>query len=499
VHGGPQARRREVRGQRGTSLTELLAVAAILSVAVAALVPLLWTGGQARARVDRHAEALHQARRAADRLVRDLRAARSFQVISPTLVRTVVARGDETGATPTVEYRLNGPAGDLEYRVSADFAYRRRITVTAGSAAIPAGYSASVAFDHAALVSAGKSLASGDDVRILHWTGTRWVELDRVRDIPAAWNTTTTRVWFRLQTSITASGSDGNYYLHYGDLSSGPPAANGDYVFLDYEDGTTLADWMRRDSCSGTYSSSADGFLFESSGSSCYRELSKAVAHGNVEIFWGLRSDSPSANQNRHQVGVGARRNDTGAGYLVTPGDGTSVLSIRFVDSWSSAGTVIIQTPPGYPVTPGVDYYARFFLVGTDIRAKYWAVGTSEPGWLVQVLHSGAATGAHYGQVDGLSTPQTHRHRYMVVRHRVDPEPTAALAPEESGARLDAFAPLAGPFRAMAVRCFDRAGSVVTCATASAVKSVEVTLTAMDPTGEVADVVVTARAYRQAP
>jgi hypothetical protein len=59
--------------------------------------------------------------------------------------------------------------------------------------------------------------------------------------------------------------------------------------------------------------------------------------------------------------------------------------------------------------------------------------------------------------------------------------------------------PLAGPFRSMAVQCFGASGTAVACASAAAVRAVQVSLTVMDPTGEVADVVVTARAYRQAP
>jgi hypothetical protein len=51
----------------------------------------------------------------------------------------------------------------------------------------------------------------------------------------------------------------------------------------------------------------------------------------------------------------------------------------------------------------------------------------------------------------------------------------------------------------MGVQCFDAAGTAIGCGTSSAVKSVQVALTVMDPTGQVADVVVTARAYRQAP
>ena len=489
--------------QRGATLAELLVVAAVMALVLGALVPLFTIGQQTWNLADRHADMTQNGRRALDKIIRDLRAAQSFQTVTPTLVRFRMALGDGTGGTPTVEYQLDAATGELEHRTSADYAYRRRITVTAGSVAVPAGYSASVVFNHAVAVALGRSLASGDDARVLYWTGTRWVELDRFKDIATGWNTLATQLWFRLQAPIPALGIDNNYYLHYGDLSTAPPPANGDYVFLDFEDGTSLADWTRRDTtggCTGTYTTSADGFVFTSTSGSCYRQLGKPVTHSDVEIFWGFRSNSPGSGNNRHQIGMSARRSDTGLGYMVTPAEANNNrLRFRYAANWNDSGTVIAQTPPGFSIVVGADYYARFYLVGSSLRAKYWVVGTPEPGWLLTTTHSGAASGVHYAQVDGLASPETHRHRYLIIRRRVDPEPTTALGPEESGVRADVPQPLAGPFRSMGVQCFDAAGTAIGCGTTSTVKSVQASLIVMDPTGEVADVVVTARAYRQAP
>jgi len=494
------------RAQRGSTIAELLVVAAIMTLVVGALVPVLSLGQATWSAAERHSDMLHHGRRALDKLIREMRSAQSFQSVTPTLVRFRMALGDGGGATPTVEYQLNGGTGELEYRTSADFAYRRRITVTTpllALAGVPAGYTASVVFDHAAAVAAGRSLASGDDVRILYWTGTTWIELDRFKDIPTAWNTATTRLWFRLQAPIPLLGSDNNYYLHYGDLASSLPPANGDHVFIDYEDGTTLADWTRRDTiggCTGVHATSADGFVFTSTAGSCYRQFAKPAAHGNVEIFWGFRSNSPGAGSNRHQVGVSARRSNTGQGYMVLPGENNNArLRIRYSATWNDAGVIIAQTANGFSVAPGTDYYGRFLLVGTTLQAKYWVVGAAEPGWILSTIHPLAAAGVHYGQVDGFQNNETHRHRYLIIRQRMDPEPTTALAPEESGARADVPQPLAGPFRSMAVQCFNAAGTAIACVAGPTVKSVQVSLTVMDPTGEVADVVVTARAYRQAP
>jgi hypothetical protein len=123
----------------------------------------------------------------------------------------------------------------------ANYGYRKKIAITAGSADIPADYSVSMTLDHAALVSAGKSLASGDDLRVVHWDGSNWTELDRALDPLSAWNDSSTKIWFALVDPITASSSDGTYYLHYGyPLASNPPDdwANVFMVGDDFNDGT---------------------------------------------------------------------------------------------------------------------------------------------------------------------------------------------------------------------------------------------------------------------
>lgn len=63
----------------------------------------------------------------------------------------------------------------------------------------------------------------------------------------------------------------------------------------------------------------------------------------------------------------------------------------------------------------------------------------------------------------------------------------------------DAFQPFAGPFRSMSVVCFDAGGASIACTSVASVRSVQVSLVAMDPQGKVADITVTARAFRQVP
>jgi hypothetical protein len=170
-------------------------------------------------------------------------------------VATVSAAGLVNAVTQgpvTITATSEGKSGNVQLTVTRPplaqgWSLSRPITVTAGTAAVPADYSVSVVFDHAALVAAGKSLASGNDVRIGRWNGTTWTELDRVLDPGSTWNATTTRVWFRAGAPIAAQGQEEAYHLHYGNPAAGNPPANADNVFLfhdDFESGT-LGKWSQ--------------------------------------------------------------------------------------------------------------------------------------------------------------------------------------------------------------------------------------------------------------
>lgn len=131
----------------------------------------------------------------------------------------------------------------------AAWTLRRQVTVSTTAAGTPAGYSVSLTFDHAALVSAGKSLASGDDIRLVYSNGTTLVEQHRVLDPGSSWNSASTTIWFKTLAPIGASGADNNYYVYYGNPAATNPPANRLAVFLfadDFETGT-LANWIKID------------------------------------------------------------------------------------------------------------------------------------------------------------------------------------------------------------------------------------------------------------
>ncbi len=63
----------------------------------------------------------------------------------------------------------------------------------------------------------------------------------------------------------------------------------------------------------------------------------------------------------------------------------------------------------------------------------------------------------------------------------------------------DAPQPFAGPFRSMSVVCFDATNTTIVCTTVGSVRSVQISLVAMDPDGVLPDMTVTSRVFVQYP
>ena len=101
------------------------------------------------------------------------------------------------------------------------------------TSALSMNYSVSVTMDTASMVSSGKVMPSGNDLRVVYKSGSSWVELDREVD---GMNTSSTQVWFKTQASIPANGSDNNYYVYYGNPNAGNPPSNKSNIYLWFDD-----------------------------------------------------------------------------------------------------------------------------------------------------------------------------------------------------------------------------------------------------------------------
>lgn len=168
---------------------------------------------------------------------------------STTHYRSDFAAGSLTNIdTSASAIKLNNSS--TSYPLPPDsYTYIRRVPIVNNSAtdSLPAGYQVQITFDHASLTILSKSLASGDDVRVFYNNGS-WVELERWAE--NGWNIFNTKVWFKLQASVSASSTDNNYYLVYGKPSAVNPPANGNNIFEffdDFESSLSEAKWPAAD------------------------------------------------------------------------------------------------------------------------------------------------------------------------------------------------------------------------------------------------------------
>ncbi|MBI2863964.1 MAG: DUF2341 domain-containing protein [Chloroflexi bacterium] len=86
-----------------------------------------------------------------------------------------------------------------------------------------------------------KSLASGNDLRVVYWDGKAWMELDR--DL-VTFTSSAIELRFKTQADIAASGQDANYYLYYGNPTAGSPPSEGKKVYYYFNEFSMNAlDW----------------------------------------------------------------------------------------------------------------------------------------------------------------------------------------------------------------------------------------------------------------
>jgi|GEM_PF-1229443 len=138
--------------------------------------------------------------------------------------------------------------------------HQRVLEIAAGPTALTADSTFTFTLDHAALVTAGQSLASGDDVRLLRWNGAGYDELDRVA--LDGWNTGSVTIAFSPAVAIPANTTDGDYVLAWGNPSAGAPPADGRDVYWlweDFDDG----DWTNGNSWTNNFGQwqATDGYV----------------------------------------------------------------------------------------------------------------------------------------------------------------------------------------------------------------------------------------------
>jgi hypothetical protein len=266
----------------------------------------------------------------------------------------------------------------------ANYAYRKKIAITAGSADIPSGYSVFFTEDTATLITDNKVRSDGNDWRIVYWDGSSWVELDRWVDdiIGDGWNTTNTVTWFKTQAAISASTSDGNYYVHYGysgqtqaapasmsDSMGADAASNVFWYADDFEEHASGAD------PDGWTDQGAEDFQVALHGSEKWLQAQTRTLWDDGSTASGMNNIGDAVWSSKiyyHQLGtqgwggIGVHTDNGGVGYIVVVQD---QAWYRADESWSIVSGWQTNTDIHFPV--GTQGRIELITHGTTLDA-YW-------------------------------------------------------------------------------------------------------------------------------
>jgi len=295
-----------------------------------------------------------------------------------------------------------------------NYSYREKISVTAGSTNVPTEYSVRIEFDHAALVAAGKSLSSGDDIRIVYWNGSTWTELDRRLDDQSNWDSTTTQVWFRTQAAINADETVDDYYLYYGYGSAGSPPATWSNVFLFYDDFNDGSFDTGRWTC-------VSGTCDESGGNLTLGSWGKAWATASYAFGFDTRWET------RVQLG-----SDFAQYFNYCAAANTSDWSDDWIDMWSTSSAHQVETAVN--TTGSSDTYTNpsptSFHVYAFNREGASAVrfyqDTTQIGFRTDYIPGGNLRFLSNNDND----TSTQIHDWVRVRKYVSPEPATSITKE---------------------------------------------------------------------
>ncbi|MFA6603157.1 MAG: hypothetical protein WCT01_05150, partial [Candidatus Shapirobacteria bacterium] len=222
------------------------------------------------------------------------------------------------------------------------YGYRQQLTVTnLSGSSLPSGYSFSYNINHASLVSLSQSLSSGDDIRIVYWNGSSNVELDRVLDDASSWNSASTQIWFRGQSTLGALSASTDYYVYYGNSGATSPPVNKSNIYALWDDfnqheNNTDPDGWREDS--GTWYVQ-DHYYYTSGGN---QPVTSSTVFGNTNTDYIFEAKTKFASGS--YVGLMPRHTGLGVtdnGYYLGPnGSGNSVeFWKRVAGNWTQQGT----------------------------------------------------------------------------------------------------------------------------------------------------------------
>ena len=324
---------------------------------------------------------------------------------------------------------------------NSSFMYRRQITIlNTVSTTLQANYTVSVTTDTASLVSAGKALANGNDLRVVYLSGNSWVELDRnLQDM----NTGSTQIWFSTQKSIGPSASDSSYYVYYGNAAASTPPTNLHNVYLWFDDfnrpnesDITAESAYQVKTGGGTWS--IENNQLKNIGADGDPNKLIITALGNVssgvDMLVNIQVVS-FAGGDTSRMGLSCCMDtdpSRGSGYCgLFYQDYTGPDLLNDLRSWGTYGT--------YSWSLNTSYYMRFRINDPSSRSgmvKIWPVRSPEPNAWTLNGSFGTGPARSYGEIGfaGSRTSDTTYFDNITIRYAATSEPSTSLGLEETQA-----------------------------------------------------------------
>lgn len=272
------------------------------------------------------------------------------------------------------------------------YAYRKRITVTAGSTAITTNDTITLNTDAAALVTAGKLQSDQDDLRIVYWNGSTNSNIDRdylaggLGAIAASPGNAPANndIRFKAQAAVSASASDNGYYLYYGNGSATAGPTNLDNVYRYYDPFDSAGTWALTDGAGWSINSGVSGRLAKTSTSQNSDRFAADTGNGfsgASNWYFETTMRRTGGTDTTSMAATAAIPEAAGKGYRLT----TFGTSANDMELWAQSGNISQgNTPVNYgtfTVTTGTDYRMTMrYQTGTcatGIRVSGWFDGTT--------------------------------------------------------------------------------------------------------------------------
>jgi hypothetical protein len=324
---------------------------------------------------------------------------------------------------------------------NTNYDYRRTITINNSvMSTLSAGYSVVLTFDTASLVSADKMLPNGNDLRIVYWDGIQNIELDRVNE--TAFNSANTKIWFKAQREISASGSDSNYYVYYGFSGAANPPNNRSNVYVWWDDFSinslakyNLSKWVdihgsATEYIAPTYDAANQRVSFDTGDNYASDMYPIGVNEADALIqvkFWADLSYPTDAT-----VALVSRLNDPGPSsthYYFHFSHGSYTSPGGSYNSWTNGERNTLMYNPASNTYWSFNSVNTFTYAAYGTSHKLWWNEEPDPTPIAFGTHSGTTSAGRWGwapaQVRGWVDD-------ILIRKYVEPEPTVSLGSEES-------------------------------------------------------------------